>query len=242
MKYPTRINYSAADKALMWDRWQQGDSLHAIAGHFDRSHGSIAGILARSGGIRPPNRKRSRWALTRSEREEISLGAVTGQSIRAIASSLGRAPSTVSRELSRNGGRGRYRATPADQAAWDRAHRPKICKLVENRTLARIVATKLGLAWSPEQIAGWLKRTHPGDERDHVSHETIYRSLFVQARGALRKELLQHLRRTRAMRRSRHHTQKREGHGRITDTVSISERPALVEDRAVPGHWEGDLV
>jgi IS30 family transposase len=148
----------------------------------------------------------------------------------------------VSREISRNGGRDRYRATPADQAAWDRARRPKTCKLVENRTLARIVANKLRLAWSPEQIAGWLKRTHPGDESDQVSHETIYRSLFVQARGALKKELLQHLRRTRAMRRSRHHTQKRDDHGRITDTVSISERPALVEDRAVPGHWEGDLV
>jgi len=242
MKYRTRINYTAVDKALMWDRWQQGDSLEAIAQLFDRTHGSVAGILARSGGIRPPERKRSRWALTRPEREEISRGVVAGQSIRAIASSLGRAPSTVSRELIRNGGRDRYRANPADQAAWERAHRPKSCKLVENRGLARIVANKLRLAWSPEQIAGWLKRKHPGAESNQVSHETIYRSLFVQARGALKKELLQHLRRTRAMRRSRHHTQKRAGHGRITDTVSISERPALVEDRAVPGHWEGDLV
>ncbi|MDA0651888.1 MAG: IS30 family transposase [Proteobacteria bacterium] len=242
MKYRTRINYSAADKALMWDRWRQGDSLQAIAQLFDRTHGSVAGILARSGGIRPPERKRSRWALTRSEREEISRGVVAGQSIGAIASSLGRAPSTVSREISRNGGRERYRADRADQAAWDRAHRPKTCKLVENRSLARLVANKLGLAWSPEQTAGWLKRTHPGDESGRVSHETIYRSLFVQARGALKKELLQHLRRTRVMRRSRHHTQKRDGHGRITGTVSIRERPALVEDRAVPGHWEGDLV
>ena len=239
MTYRTRINYTAADKALMWDRWREGDSLEAIAQLFNRTHGSVAGILARSGGIRPPKRNRSRWALTQSEREEISLGVVDGQSIRAIAWSLGRAPSTVSRELSRNGGRNRYRATSADQAAWERAHRPKTCKLVNNPTLARMVANKLGRAWSPEQIAGWLKRTHPGDESDQVSHETIYRSLFVQARGALKKELLQHLRRTRAMRRSRHHTQKRDGHGR---TVSISERPALVEDRAVPGHWEGDLV
>ena len=180
--------------------------------------------------------------LTRSEREEISRGVFAGQLIRAIASSLGRVPSTVSREISRNGGRERYRADLADQAAWERAHRPKTCKLVENRTLARIVANKLRLAWSPEQIAGWLKRTHPGDESDQVSHKTIYRSLFIQARGALKKELPQHLRRTRAMRRSRHHTQKRDGHGRITGTVSIRERPALVEDRAVPGHWEGDLV
>ena len=193
MNYRTRINYTAADKALMWDRWRQGDSLQAIAQLFDRTHGSVAGILARSGGIRPPRRKRSRWALTRSEREEISRGVVAGQSFRAIAFPLGRAPSTVSREISRNGGRERYRADRADQAAWDRAHRPKTCKLVGNRSLARLVANKLGLAWSPEQIAGWLKRTHPGDESGRVSHETIYRSLFVQARGALKKELLQHL-------------------------------------------------
>ena len=135
-----------------------------------------------------------------------------------------------------------YRANTANQAAWDRAHRPKTCKLVENRTLAHIVASKLRLAWSPEQIAGWLKLAYPNDESYQVSHETIYRSLFIQARGALKKELLQHLRRTRGMRRSRHHTQKTANHGRITDTVSISERPASVEDRAVPGHWEGDLI
>jgi len=145
MTYRTRTNYTAADKALMWDRWRRGDSLEAIAQLFDQIHGSVAGILGRSGGIQPLGRKRSRWALTRPEREEISLGVVAGQSIRAIASSLGRSPSTVSRELSRNGGRDRYRANPADQAAWDRAHRPKSCKLVENRTLARIVATKLRL-------------------------------------------------------------------------------------------------
>ena len=167
---------------------------------------------------------------------------VAGHSIRSIAVSLGRAPSTVSREIRRNGGRQQYRASPADQAAWDRARRPKPCKLVENRTLARVVANKLQQAWSPEQIAGWLKRTYPDDENSQVSHETIYRSLFIQARGALKKELLQHLRRTRGMRRSRHHTQKTADHGRITDTVSIRERPASVEDRAVPGHWEGDLL
>ncbi len=152
------------------------------------------------------------------------------------------APSTVSHEINRNGGRRCYRASKADQFAWDRAHRPKTCKLVENRALARTVASKLQLAWSPEQIAGWLKRTYPDDENYQVSHETIYRSLFIQARGALKKELLQHLRKTRAMRRSRHHTQKTDDHGRITDTVSIRERPASVEDRAVPGHWEGDLI
>ena len=242
MKYRPRIYYTEADKALMWDRWQKGDSLHAIARLFDRSHGSIAGILSRTGGIRPPPRKRSRLALTMSEREEISRGVVAGHSIRSIAVSLGRAASTVSREINRNGGRECYRASNADQAAWDRAHRPQRCKLVENRALAGIVAKKLKRLWSPEQIAGWLKRTYPDDENFQVSHETIYCSLFIQARGALKKELLQHLRRKRVMRRSRHHTQKTNDHGRITDTVSIRERPASVEDRAVPGHWEGDLI
>jgi IS30 family transposase len=165
-----------------------------------------------------------------------------GHSIRSIAGRIGRAPSTVSREIKRNGGQIGYRATPADGAAWERARRPKRCKLVENRALARIVTDKLRLLWSPEQIAGWLKHTYSCDESHHVSHETIYRSLFIQARGALRKELLDHLRRTRGMRRSRHYTQKTEAHGQIVDAVSISERPASVEDRAVPGHWEGDLV
>jgi len=177
-----------------------------------------------------------------SEREEISRGIVAGQSFRAIAASLDRAASTVSREVNRSGGRRDYRANQADQAAWQRAHRPKRCKLVQNRALAGIVAKKLQLNWAPEQIAGWLKRTYADDENYRVSHETIYRSLYIQARGALKKELLQHLRRKRVMRRSRHHTQKTEDHGRITDAVSISERPASVEDRAVPGHWEGDLI
>ena len=153
-----------------------------------------------------------------------------------------RAPSTVSREIRRNGGCKDYRASEADQAAWDQARRPKRCKLAQNRVLARIVAQKLKGLWSPEQIAGWLKCTYPDDENYQVSHETIYRSLYIQARGALKKELLQHLRRYRAMRRSRSHTQKTPDHGRITNTVSISERPPSVEDRAVPGHWEGDLI
>ena len=242
MKYRPRIYYSDAQKSLMWDRWKEGESLHAIARLFDRGHASVARILGETGGIRPPQRKRSCLALTMSEREEISRGVVAGHSIRSIAAFLGRAASTVSREVNRNGGRRRYRANQADQAAWDRAHRPKRCKLVENRALARIVAKKLKQLWSPEQIAGWLKRTYPDDETFQVSHETIYRSLYIQARGALKKELLQHLRRTRVMRRSRHHTQKTADHGRITNTVSISERPAAVEDRAVPGHWEGDLI
>jgi IS30 family transposase len=242
MKYRTRIYYSESQKALMWDRWQKGDTLHQIAKLFDRYHTSIRGILAETGGIRPAPRRRSRLVLTLAEREEISRAVVAGHSIRSIAASLGRAPSTISRELNRNGGEERYRASQADQAAWERARRPKTCKLAQNRTLARIVAGKLQLEWSPQQIAGWLKRTYPDDDNGQVSLETIYRSLFIQARGALKKELLQHLRRTRGMRRSRHHTMKTDNHGRITDTVSISERPATVEDRAVPGHWEGDLL
>jgi len=180
--------------------------------------------------------------LTLAEREEISRGLVADHSMRAIAKTLGRAPSSISREIKRNGGRHQYRANSADQAAWDKARRPKTCKLAANRALARLVAKKLQLQWAPEQIAGWLKSRFPNDESYQVSHEIIYRSLFIQARGALKKELLQHLRRTRSMRRSRHHTQKTDNHGRITNTVSISERPASVEDRAVPGHWEGDLV
>ena len=242
MKQRPRIYYSDAQKALMWERWKEGWTLHQIAQLFDRGHTSIHGILAESGGIQPPQRRRSQLALTLAEREEISRGLVAGHSIRSIAARLGRAPSTVSREIKRNGGQASYRASQADSAAWDRAHRPKRCKLAQNRALAGIVADKLRALWSPEQIAGWLKHTYPGDESHHVSHETIYRSLFIQARGALKKELLEHLRRTRGMRRSRHYTQKTEIHGQIVDAVSISERPASVEDRAVPGHWEGDLV
>jgi IS30 family transposase len=242
MKYRTRTFYTDSQKALMWDRWNAGWTLHQIAQLFDRPHTSVQTILARSGGIRPPARCRSATALTLVEREEISRAVVAGESIRSIALRLGRAPSTVSRELQRNGGQEGYRATQADSAAWDRALRPKRCKLAGSRVLARIVSAKLRMLWSPEQIAGWLKHTYPCDESLHVSHETIYRSLFIQARGALKKELLEHLRRTRGMRRSRHYTQKTATHGQIVDAVSISERPASAEDRAVPGHWEGDLL
>jgi IS30 family transposase len=242
MKRKPRIYYSDSQKALMWERWRQGDSLQKIAKLFDRNHSSVSRILAETGGICPAKRCRSRLALTLAEREEISRSVVAGKSIRAIAASLGRAPSTVGREIKRNGGVDRYRATEADQHAWDRARRPKPCKLVVNRTLAGIVASKLQLQWSPEQIAGWLKQAYASDEDHHVSHETIYRSLYIQARGALKQELVEHLRHTRNMRRSRHHTQKTDDHGRIVGTVSISERPASAEDRAVPGHWEGDLL
>jgi IS30 family transposase len=242
MKYRTRTYYTGSQKALMWERWRQGWTLHQIAQLFDRSHGSVHGILSRTGGIRPSERRRCATALTLSEREEISRAVNAGQSMRSVAARLGRAPSTISREIRRNGGQDGYRATQADDAAWTRALRPKSCKLAKNRALAGVVSDLLRMLWSPEQIAGWLKHTYPSDESLHVSHETIYRSLFIQTRGALKKELLQHLRRKRGMRRSRHHTQKTEIHGQIPGAVSISERPATVEDRAVPGHWEGDLL
>ena len=242
MKYRTRTFYTESQKALMWERWRQGWTLHQVAQLFNRAHTSVQGILVRTGGIRPPQRSRSPMALTLAEREEISRSVVEGQSMRSIAARVGRAPSTISREINRNGGSQDYRANEADNAAWDRACRPKRCKLVENKALAGVVTDKLRLLWSPEQIAGWLKHTYPCDESHQVSHKSIYRSLFIQARGALKKELLQHLRRTRGMRRSRHHTQKTGTHGQIVGAVSISERPASVEDRAVPGHWEGDLV
>ena len=242
MKQRPRRYITNSEMALMWDRWEKGESLNAIARDLGRGHSAVQGALARTGGIRPAPRRRSRRTLTIAEREEISRGVVACDSIRAIASQLGRAPSTVSREIQRNGGRRRYRANKADDAAWQRAHRPKICKLAQNPALARIVAGKLIGRWSPRQIAGWLKRSYADDMSLQVSHETIYKTLFIQARGALKKELIKHLRHSRAMRRSRHHTQKTDNHGRITDTVSIRERPAEVEDRAVPGHWEGDLL
>ncbi len=242
MVYRTRRNYSASDKAKLWDLWERGESLKAIGRLFDRPSSSIYGLLAPSGGIRPPPRKRSRLSLTLCEREEISRGLASHHSLRTIAAQLGRSPSTISREINRNGGADGYRAAQADQAAWDRTRRPKRCKLAGNPLLSHMVERKLRLNWSPEQIAGWLKREYPTDEGNHVSHETIYRSLFVQARGVLKKELLQYLRSQRAIRRSKHSSLKKDGLGQITNAVSIRERPASVADRAVPGHWEGDLI
>ncbi|MFN6992897.1 MAG: IS30 family transposase [Aquincola tertiaricarbonis] len=242
MTYRTRMYYSATQKALMWERWKAGWTLHEIGKLFDRPHTSIHNVLSKTGGIRPPERRRCQAALTLEEREEISRALTAGQSMRSIAVLLGRAPSTISREVGRNGGHAGYRAARADQAAWERALRPKLCKLAKNRALAGIVADMLRMLWSPEQIAGWLQHTYPNDRSLHVSHETIYRSLFIQARGALKRQLLEHLRRTRGMRRSRSYTQKTAIHGQIVNAVPISERPAAVEDRAVPGHWEEDLV
>jgi len=234
--------FTNAQRQELWDRYQRGESLNAIARALGKRSSSIYNHLRPTGGIRPVSRKRSRLALTLAEREEISRGIVAEQSIREIARILGRAASTVSREVRRNGGYARYRAVDADKSAWDRGRRPKRCKLALNGRLARLVATKLKMNWSPEQIAGWLKAEYPRNERYQVSHETIYQSLFIQARGALKKELTAHLRSQRTIRRSKHSRTKGVGQGEIKDIVSIRERPASVEDRAVPGHWEGDLI
>jgi len=232
--------YTASDRAELWRQWKAGYSTRHIARALGRQVGSIYQILAPYGGIKPAERTRGPRTLKLSEREDISRGLATGSSIRQIAERLGRAPSTVSREVKRHGGRTGYRAHVADRGAWRRALRPKRCVLALNRRLQRVVAAKLHVDWSPEQISGWLKECYPHDESMHVSHETIYRTLFVQARGALKKELLGHLRGKRRLRRSR--VAHRDGRGRIADAVSIRERPAEVEDRAIPGHWEGDLI
>ena len=242
MKRRTRIVYTDAQKAEMWDRWQRGESMHEIARAFDRYHPSISRVLTENGGIRPKPRRRASCALTLAEREAISRGLARQQSMRAIAEQLGRSPSTISREIHRNGGYASYRAHQADKRAWAQAKRPKPCKLEGNRYLITAISRKLRCNWSPEQIAGWLRQQNPDDERYYVSHETIYKSLFIQARGVLKKELLAHLRSERRVRRPRQATLKGKGLGQVPDAISISQRPASVEDRAVPGHWEGDLI
>lgn len=233
---------TARQKAELWERWRAGESVNEIGRALDKRASSIFDALQRQGGIYRAPRRSSPRCLTLDEREEISRGLAAGHSIREIARQLGRAPSTVSREITRNGGRRSYRATQANHDAWDRARRPKLCKLALHPRLQRIVAQKLRLQWSPEQIAGWLKRQYPEDESLQVSHETIYRSLFVQSRGVLKKELMRHLRSRRQMRRGKTATPKGQRRGQIVDAVSIRERPPGVEDRAIPGHWEGDLI
>jgi len=230
MVYRTRIYYNAEQRAQIWDCWRRGDSITSIGRIFDRPSSSIFNLLERSGGIRPSERTRSSLSLTLDEREEISRGIVSGCSIRSIALSLNRSPSTVSREINRNGGMNAYRAVQADKAAWERSLRPKICKLANNRALAKVVESKLKRHWSPQQIAGWLRKKHLKHEQQRVSHETIYRTLYVQTRGALKKELQLYLRSKRAVRRSKHSSLKRQGLGKITNTISISERPASAED------------
>lgn len=242
MKYRTRTFYTDKQKSEMWDRWQLGESMSSIGRHFNRASSSVFPHLAQFGGIRPPQRRRSRYAFSLMEREEISRGLVAQQSLRSIAQSLNRSPSTISREVRRNGGRQTYRAARSDQRAWDCAARPKLCKLSLNDPLCHLIARKLRLKWSPQQIAGWLKRKHPDQGESRVSHETIYRSLYVQTRGVLKKELQECLRSPRAIRRSRHATQKGLKLRKIKDAIPISERPPEVEDRAIPGHWEGDLI
>jgi len=237
-----RRGFTAAEKTELWDRWQRGESLKAIGRAFGKPSSSIYFQVAPHGGIRPAPRRRSRLALTLPEREEISRGIAAHRSARSMARLLGHSPSTVSREIRRNGGYDRYRAALADEKAWSRARRPKRCKLAHSPRLRQTVASKLRLNWSPEQIAGWLKRAHPEDESCRVSHETIYRSLFVQARGVLKKELLGHLRSKRTIRRSKRAGLNGDRRGQIKDIVSIRQRPAAAEDRAVPGHWEGDLL
>ena len=237
-----RPGLSDCQKVELWRRWKQGQSLSEIGLALCRHAGSIHSVVAICGGIAPTNRRRSAVALTLQDREEISRGLASGQSIRAIAIAIVRAPSTISREVERNGGASHYRAADADEVAWKRALRPKPCLLAIRPVLRHLVATKLAMKWSPEQIAGWLEQRYPEDLTMRVSHETIYRSLFIQARGVLKKELVSHLRSRRMMRRAKNSTTKGQPRGRIVDAVSIRERPAEVEDRAIPGHWEGDLL
>ena len=237
-----RVEVSAAQRTEIWRRWKAGESLHEIGRAFGRKHTSIHLLLSHHGGIVPAVRRRSPQALTLAEREDISRGIASGSSIRAIASGLDRAASTVSREVTRHGGRSAYRALDADKQAWRSALRAKRCLLAGNRKLRGMVASKLVLDWSPEQISGWLKTQYPDDKSMRVSHETIYRSLFIQARGVLKQELMEHLRSKRRMRRSLHATVSGQSRGQIVDALSIRERPAEAEDRAVPGHWEGDLL
>src|SRR6202163_3216491 len=237
-----RVKLSANQRVDMWSRWKAGQSLHEIGRAFGKDHVSIQFMLSQHGGIVPAARQRSPLTLTLAEREDISRGIASGSSIREIAKGLQRPVSTVSREVARHGGRPLYRASEADHQAWESALRPKVCRLANHETLRMIVASKLILDWSPEQISKWLKVHYPNNENMRVSHETIYRSLFIQARGVLKKELVQHLRSKRLIRRSRHSRAGGKSHGQIVDAISISERPAEVEDRAVPGHWEGDLL
>jgi IS30 family transposase len=237
-----RPGLSRQKRAELWERWKGGECASDIARALARTKGAIHHVLACNGGIAPVVRRRCAVALVLDEREEISRGIAAGQSIRRIAARLRRSPSTGSREVARHGGRSAYRASEADARAWERALRPKPCRLASHPELRWRVAEKLALDWSPEQIAGWLQRTFPADEGLRVSHETIYRSLFVQARGVLKKELIGHLRAGRRMRYPKGGTTPSRLSGQIIDAISIRERPAEIEDRAVPGHWEGDLL
>ena len=242
MKRIGRPGLSDTQKDELWQRFSAGETFTAIGRALGKHAGSIFGVVAARGGIAPARRRRALGALTNEERETISRGLAAHDTVRTIAQALGRAPSTVSREITRNGGLGAYRAVDAEAAAWGRARRPKACKLATVPRLRAVVAAKLAAQWSPAQIAGWLVSAYPDDATMQLSHETIYRSLFVQARGVLKRALTAHLRTRRRMRRSKRATTNGQTRGQIVDAVSIAERPASVEDRAVPGHWEGDLL
>ncbi len=237
-----RPGLSAEQRRELWERWKTGQSLSEIARALERQVWAIDRVVRANGGFVPRTRTRRRSALSLCEREEISRGLAQGRSLRAIAGSLGLATSTLSREVARGGGLSRYRAAAADERAWDAARRPQRCLLARSARLRLIVARKLALDWSPEQISAWVVRAFPDDEAMRVSAETIYKSLFIQARGVLRKELQAHLRTRRTMRRSKRSTRHGQGRGQIIGAVPIRERPAEVADRAVPGHWEGDLL
>ena len=237
-----RPGLTAAKKHELWARFKGGESFTAIGRALGTHVGSVYGVVRAHGGIAPPARRRSADSLTHQEREVISRSLAAGESIRATARALNRAPSTICREIVRNGGPDRYRALDAEAGAWQRAKRPKPSRLAINAPLQRLVAAKLRSKWSPEQIAGWLVSTYPEDATMQVSHETIYRSLYVQARGALKRELTAHLRTRRPLRRSKRATKAGQTRGQIVDAVSIADRPPCIEDRAVPGHWEGDLL
>ncbi len=237
-----RVELSVTQRTDVWCRWKAGQSLHMIGRAFGKPHTSIHCLLSHHGGIVPAIRRRSLLALTLAEREDISRGIACGSSIRDIAKRLERAASTVSREVARHGGRPEYRANEADQQAWESALRPKRCLLAIHVKLQKMVASKLIQDWSPEQVSGWLKIRYPDDESMRVSHETIYRSLFIQARGVLKKELIGHLRSKRRIRRSQHSRVAGQSRGQIVDAISLRERPAEIADRAIPGHWEGDLI
>jgi IS30 family transposase len=236
-----RRRLSREQQHELWRRWKQGESLATIGRALATQRRCLYQVVARAGGIVPRPRTRAVRALSVVEREEISRGLAASQSIRAISRTLGRPPSTISREVARNGGRDAYRADAAERAAWQRAQRPKRCRLAQHPAVRRAVATKLAARWSPEQIAGWLARTYPDEPTMRVSTETIYRSLYVQARGVLKRELTAHLRWRRSIRRSQLASTVGQGRGQIIDAVSIAERPPAIEDRALPGHWEGDL-
>ena len=225
----------------VWTRWRSGQAVKVLAREMRVNPSTVRDLLHRTGGIRPAPKRRWEVRLSLAEREEISRGLAAGSSLRVIAAGLGRATSTVSREVLGNGGRARYRAAAADRVAWSRAARPKATKLATTPALTALVASKLRQEWSPEQIAGWLKVEFPDDGAMQVSHESIYRSLFVQTRGSLRKELTAHLRTKRATRRPAG-VRQADGRGGRPGILNISQRPAEATDRAVPGHWEGDLV